>query len=285
MGLTGQPYDVKDDILRVDYLPPLSVTATRLLEAVADPDVEVRRLAGIIEQDPPLSARILGMANSAFFGQARPVLKVEQAIVRVLGLNLVKSLALSVALAGSFDTRGCPSFRIRDYWRSALATAVLAQALARRLPNDPHRSADTLYLSGLLHNLGILVLVHLRPAEMTTVFDQLATEAAGAASASALEAQIVGIDRWRAGEWLAFRWHLPEVLVHTMGQLSNLAYDGPYAPVVELVRAARGWVEAMAAGSPIELRIADLESDLAASAAAEIAASWEELSAMTANLT
>jgi HD-like signal output (HDOD) protein len=283
MGLTGQYHDVKDDILRVDYLPPLSVTATRLLEAIADPDVEVRRLAGIIEQDPPLTGRILGMANSAFFGQSRPVLSVEEAIIRVLGLNMVKSLALSIALVGSFDTRGCPGFRLRDYWLAALGTAALAQAVARRLPGDPTRPVETLYLAGLLHNLGVLVLVHLRPAEMATVFDQLAADAE--APVGPLEEQYVGVDRWRAGEWLAFRWHLPETLVHTLGHMRNPAYEGPHAPVVELVRSARSWTEAMIAGAPIDFQVPAVAPEVAASAAVEIAAAWEELRAMSANLT
>jgi hypothetical protein len=102
-------------ILQARDLPPLSFTATRLLELSADPDVEVDDLAAVIEQDPALTARILGVANSAYFGQVNPVLSVETAIIRVLGFNMVKSLALSIAMAGIFDTSKCPSFDLETY--------------------------------------------------------------------------------------------------------------------------------------------------------------------------
>ena len=93
----------------LEHLPPLTPVATRLLAVTSDPDLAINELAAIIEQDPPLTARILGLANSAFFGQVNPIFKVEHAIIRVLGLNMVRSLALSIALTGG--TVACQSRR------------------------------------------------------------------------------------------------------------------------------------------------------------------------------
>ena len=162
-----------DEVLGLDHLPPLTAAATRLIDVASDPELEIKELAKIIEQDPPLTARILGLANSAFFGQKTPILSVEHAIVRVLGLDMVRSLSLSMALAGSFDTSQCKNFEIGDYWLHALVTSTLAAAVGRKVSDRENRPIDSLYLGGLLHSIGILVLVHVRPVEMSRVFEEM----------------------------------------------------------------------------------------------------------------
>jgi HD-like signal output (HDOD) protein len=249
---------------------------------MGDEDVELRDLADIINQDPPIAARVLGLANSAFFGQAEPIVSVEKAIIQVLGLNMVKSLALSMALAGSFDSHACRSFRIRDYWLKALATGGLAAAAGRRIHVGGALSPDSLYLGGLLHNLGVLLLVHLRPAEMAQVFD--AEPFDDGEAAMALEYRLLGVDRWRAGEWLAFRWHLPDVLGHTLGHVRDEGYNGPYAAVVEVVRAARRWVDGMMLTGAGEFRATGVPPEAAEAATAELSQRWEQLNAFADQL-
>lgn len=283
MVLPEQNYPgLRDSVLKLDYLPPLSPTATRLLAVAADPELEITALAGIIEADPPLTARVLGLANAAFFGQVRPVLDVEQAIIRVLGLNMVRSLALSMALAGSFDTRACLSFRLSEYWMGALATAQLAAAVGRHCGQGGGLLApDALYLCGLLHDFGALVLVQLRPREMAQVY---ASGALGVdQDVAALERRLLGVDRWEAGAWLALRWHLPEVVVHTLGHLANELYDGPHVAVVRVVRAARRWAE-VCNGPAAPLDIPGVPATASAAAVAEVARRMDELRAMAATL-
>ncbi len=77
--------NARDEVLELKHLPPLSITATRLLEAVGDPDVDVERLAEIINQDPGLMGRIVGLANAAYFGQRNPITTVQEAIFVFLG--------------------------------------------------------------------------------------------------------------------------------------------------------------------------------------------------------
>lgn len=274
--------EVRDSVLSLDHLPPLSVTATRLLGVASDPDLEIAALAQIIEQDPALTARILGLANSAFFGQVRPVMNVEQAIIRVLGLNMVRSLALSLALAGSFDSRACRAFDPAAYWLTGLVTANLAAAVGRRLRGDAQRLPDTLYLCGLLHNLGALILTHLRPREMAQVFE--ASDAAAAGEATELERSLLGVDRWEAGGWLAYRWHLPEVVVHTLGNLGNPDYDGPHGSVIAVVHAARQWALGMSGGAPSTLQIPEVPAEVSAAATEDLLFRLDDLKAMAADL-
>lgn len=283
MAVTERLTDVRHELLDVAHLPPLATTATQLIEVIGDPDVDLLTVARIIERDPPLAARILGLANSAFFAQTTPIAGIEQAIIRVLGLNMVKSLSLSIALAGSFKTKECKHFQLRDYWLHALGAAGLAAGVGRRLSDEAQRPADVLYLAGLLHNLGSLVLVHLRPQEMDQVYAMIAN--GDRDGALALERRLLGVDRWQAGQWLAFRWHLPEPVTLTLGQMANPAYTAKYLPILEVVRAARAWMLARDSGAPIDFRVPGVEAALTDAVAEELQEHWDELLGLANTLT
>lgn len=255
---------LREDVLDLERIPPLSMTATRLLEIATDPDLEVTDLASVIGQDPALCARILGLANSAFFAQTKPVVTVEEAIIRVLGLNMVRSLSLSMALAGSFDVGPCKAFDLADYWLKSLASAALGRDLALAL-NDEQIDPDTVYLCGLLHRLGEILLVHLRPEQMQQVYVQLAKGDKN--DFKALTAELVGVDDGLAGEWLATRWHLPQPVVYVLGHwgagyLSSGA-DYDLDRVRYLVEQARDWLDRLdtAGGQPPALTIAGLDDE------------------------
>lgn len=266
---------LRDEVLSLDHLPPLTAAATRLIEVASDPELEIKDLAEIIEQDPPLTARILGLANSAFFGQKKPILTVENAIVRVLGLNMVRSLSLSMSLAGSFNTKQCQNFDIGAYWLHALVTSAVAAAVGRQVRDPENRPIDSLYLGGLLHNIGTLVLVHVRPVEMSRVFDEMNDEQHN--NAVELERALLGTDHWQAGEWLAFRWHLPEVALHTLAHIVDASYSGPHGAVVDIVRAASQWSHDHINDLDSTLKIDGLPEDIARVVEVQVADRLEEL--------
>ncbi len=236
------------ELMQIKHLPPLSTTATRLLEAVADDDISLRKLAGIIEFDPGLAARILGLANSAYFGQIQPVNSVEEAIIRVLGLEMVKSLSLSLAVAGSFDTRRCHGFDLVDYWFKALASAQLARLLSLEVKSGKTHPEEA-FLGGRFHNLGTLFLVHAFPGK----YSQVLAAWDGGGDLLALEQQIIGIDRVEAGVWIARRWHLPEPAIRMMESVGVTGYDGPHTEDVGLVNGVIEWVYSHGCEEPISL--------------------------------
>lgn len=246
----------KSEILKLKHLPPLSATATRLLEMIGDSAVEIEDLASVIEQDPGLSARILGLANSAYFAQANPINTVKNAIIRVLGLNMVKSLALSIAMAGTFDTRNCEGFSLADYWFSALGCAALAKQLANKTPQAKRPHLDSVYLCGVMWNLGALILAHQYPQASSQVYREKVKNPE--ASIIELEREIIGIDRQQAGQWVAERWHLPEAVVHAITHYSDPEYEGEDRFLVLLVGAASTRITAYLADEESSL----LDSDV-----------------------
>jgi HD-like signal output (HDOD) protein len=236
------------DLIEVDSIPPLPATAATLLMMVADPDVEIEALALVIERDPPLSARLLGIANSAFYAPPTPVMTIKDAIVRVLGLHMVRNMAFGMALAGGLSTASCPRFDLTHYWVMALGTADLASGMARAasLPDSP--DPDAAYMVGLLHNLGELLLVHLRPAEMDEALMRLVEDPDS--DLVEHERAIIGMDHWAAGAFLARHWQLPPIIGASIERFDDDSEPRDGKQMIHLVRAARCWLAGVVAGRP-----------------------------------
>ncbi|MBL3527384.1 MAG: HDOD domain-containing protein [gamma proteobacterium endosymbiont of Lamellibrachia anaximandri] len=244
----------KQKIIQIKHLPPLSGTASSLLGIVSDPDVDIDELSRIIGQDPGLAARILGLANAAYFAQPQPVNTVKEAIIRVLGLNMVKSLALSIAMCGAFDTSRCPGFELEKYWYSALGGAALARRLAMKMAPGERPDADGVYLGGLLVDLGVLVLVNSFPQEYSQVLQRQQLEPEG--EMVQLEQELIGITSGEAGSWLADRWHLPELVVRVINYQiypDDFRSTGERSEIL-LVGAALRWIKGSLSGNQISLK-------------------------------
>jgi HD-like signal output (HDOD) protein len=204
-----------------------------------------------------LSARLLGVANSAFYAPPQPVMTIKEAIVRVLGLHMVRNMALGMALAGGFSTVACPRFDLTGYWVMSLGTADLASGMARAatLPNPP--DADAAYMVGLLHNLGELLLVHMRPAEMDEALRRM-----GEDPKSRLvdhERALMGVDHWAAGAFLARHWQLPPIIGASIERFGDDTEPRDGLQMIHLVRAAHCWLAGMLAGGADPLRVTGVD--------------------------
>lgn len=242
------PSDARLHINRLQELPPLSVASQRLLAILSSEHAGLGEVAEAIELDPGLAARVIGVARSAFFGNTSTIFGVKDAIIRVLGLDMVRSLGLSISLGDALNYERARGFDARRYWTSALLTADMARYLAPRVTLDAPPQAEPAYLSGLLHGLGLPALAHLFPARLSRALD-----AAGDTPVwqlAAYEQQWLGIDHHAAGGWLARRWHLPEEAALTMEHYHDPGYRGPQWPLVLLVGACARWSERRQAEEP-----------------------------------
>jgi HD-like signal output (HDOD) protein len=244
-------------LIAVDALPPMPATAAKLLMMAMDPDVDIDDLAAVVERDPPLASRLIGVANSAFYAPRQPVTSVREAIIRVLGLNMVRNMAFGMALTGGLSTAACPRFDLTAYWVTALGTADLASGLARAANIDGMADPDTSYLAGLLHNIGELLLVHLFPQKMAEVLDLLdANPGTTLAEQSRL---VIGIDQWEAGAFLMRHRQLPPIIAVTIEDLANPASAARGRPLVVLLDATRRWIQGMLTGHEDTLQISGID--------------------------
>lgn len=231
-------------ILNVDSLPPLPYLAHEILLAVNDEDSDIPAVGAKLDKEPGVTARVIAMANSAFFGNQRPVYSVEEAVIR-LGLNRVRVVAASLLLAQQFDSSQCAAFRAERYWHDAVATAFACGRLASATDGvEP----DAAYLCGLLHNIGLPLLVHVFPTEMETVLAR--HEADPDRPLARLCRQAVGSDHHTAGRMLLIEWGLPAPAGEVAGSMGEDRPDGPHGVLTRCVQFCAEWASGGFEGIP-----------------------------------
>jgi HD-like signal output (HDOD) protein len=195
---------LQQELLKVRDLPTAPPVLSELWELLARETISASRLAEVLEKDPALTAKLLRMANSAYFALSQPVTEVRSACV-VLGFDMVKSLAIGVTALESLGRRIGRDFDLEGFWRHSVGTGACAQRIARHLGM---KQTGTAFCAGVLHDLGKLVLVALSP-------DRYAKLPLGqnAVSLCELERQEYGGDHQDVGEWLGRRWGFPETLL------------------------------------------------------------------------
>lgn len=158
----------RDLVADVVDLVPLPKAYLRIRELLRDPDVSLADLSAVIGADPGLTARLLRVANSAFLG-LRPKVDTVPRAVSVLGTRQVHDLALATAAIGSLSGLHVEKAELARYWRRSIYCAVVARLLAKRSRlADPER----LFVAGLLHAIGHLVLLHKQPKDLRAAIAQ-----------------------------------------------------------------------------------------------------------------
>lgn len=223
--------EVRQRILLLREIPPMPLIAQKILCMSADADIT--ELAETIEKAPDIAARLLGMANAAYFGWPGGVRTIYDAIHKVLGIKLVKSFVMGLAFSAVFDVKKCSGFRADQFWFSAMVTAQISQSLLPALDSSLRQEIDNIHLNGLLHNLGVPVLAHLFPVELSRAFSLPFDEENP--SVSDKIRTVLGMDQAQAGGWLARKWHLPRDIVCVMEHHKQLDYRGDFWPIVLLV--------------------------------------------------
>lgn len=139
-------------------LPPLPATAQKILTCFGDEFIDAKKVAEVVQGDPGICAKLLGLANSAYFGLAEPVNSIGEAISRVLGVDTVRSLVLAMAIQRTFKSKDCPAFDVERFWVQSLTAAECCKRIVAvdHAANDDDR--DLAYSTGLCHNLGLMAL-------------------------------------------------------------------------------------------------------------------------------
>jgi HD-like signal output (HDOD) protein len=205
--------------LNMDRLPTLPGIAMRILKAVQKEEPDLKEIGKIISTDPPLSAEVLKIVNSAFYGLPSKVTTVFHAI-NLLGINTVKNLALSFSLVKKFQAPSSLSFDYSFFWKDSLVGAVAAGLLAEKIL--PKFSEDAFFL-GLLHNIGILALIQCMPKQYSLVLKEM--EIWGHDYHEA-EDQVLGFNHMDVGKYLVQTWGLPKTFHMSIGCHHHPAADG-----------------------------------------------------------
>lgn len=186
---------------RLPSLPSLYIEINKVLE---DPEVGIDAVGGIIARDIGMTAQILKLVNSAFFGLPRHVSDPAEA-ASYLGVELLKSLVLSLHVFSQFEHAHTESFSVDKLWQHSLLVAALAKLVAQA-ENAPDRVVKEAFSAGILHDAGKLVLVSNFPSEMDRILHSIRVMGV---KPDAAEREIFGATHAEAGGYLLGMWGLP----------------------------------------------------------------------------
>jgi len=195
----------------IDNLVSLPSVFVRLNQLVESPRSTVNQIAAVISQDPGLTARLLRMANSAMFGMRTGVDTLSKA-VNVIGLKRLRDLALATSTIQAFEKTTNPLLPQEDFWLHSIRCGLAAKFLAEqaRLANG-----DTLFIAGLLHDIGDLLMFQRIPDASRDAI-QKSLEQSRSISLHQVEQELLGFDHAMVGTKLAEHWNLPAIFVETI---------------------------------------------------------------------
>ncbi|MBD3337203.1 MAG: HDOD domain-containing protein [Candidatus Eisenbacteria bacterium] len=193
-------------------LPSRPETFAKLVETLKSQDVTPRELAGLIENDPAMTARVLQLANSAFFGLRQKISNPLSAVT-YLGVDNVRSLVLALSVFTAFTKKGVSQKITDEIWDHCVATGIGAKAIMK----EEEQSSDDVeaaFTAGLLHDCGTLLLASYMPEEFTAIAEAVCTKGITPLEA---EAEILGVTHANIGGYFTETWSLP----HSITQAVN----------------------------------------------------------------
>jgi HD-like signal output (HDOD) protein len=219
----------------LEKLPSVSRAYTELNRLAGDPSADMAAIAHVVESDPSMSARVLQLVNSAYFGVSQRIASVRQA-VSYLGLDLLKGLALTACVFGSVEAEPVAGFSLDELQRCSVLTA----RVAKRFLSDPKR-AEEAFTSALVHDLGKAIIAIGMPAAFAEVLRKTQD---GVQPYHQAEREVMGITHAEVGAYLFGLWGLPFPIVETVAFHHNPgAVDGGQCEVLAVVHAADALVD------------------------------------------
>lgn len=218
---------LKQLVSRTHSLPSIPSVYAKLMKAVQSPEVTPKEIGQIISQDLAMSAKVLQLVNSAFFGAQRRISNPADAVI-YLGIETVRALAVTVSVFSQFDAQQVPRFSLQAVRDHSLAVAALARRIAESL-HLPKPSVEDAFLGGLLHELGKLVLACNYPQQFSTAL--LRTEKEGIPLQQA-EREVFGTTHAQVGAYLLWLWGLPDGVTEIVAGYDRPRADQQQAPLV-----------------------------------------------------
>ena len=249
-GLNG----LEELIAEVDKLVSLPDIYYRLEDAIVDPSVSTEHIADLLRRDPDLSARVLRVANSAFYSFPTRIETIERA-VSVIGLRQIRELVLITSVVRAFEGIPPGLVNMTTFWEHSVAVAVMVRSLAEqaRIPNP-----ESFYIPGLLHDIGRLVMYLKLPGLMNDLLNQ--RENSGR-SMFVLEQQLLDYSHAEIGGRLLEHWHLPQSIWEPVATHHRPSTGGEYAMAACLIHVADSWVNTNRVGSTGSCFLLEMDMD------------------------
>ncbi len=194
---------IKNKLESLRKLPTIPVVINNVLQLIDNPKASAALIASEIERDQSLTARILRVANSPFYGFARRISTIDLAVV-VMGTNTIKEIVLGLVIQKLLKNSTGEFFNIRSFWEYSLFCGSSSRFLARKLG---YRLAGEAFVAGLMHDIGILILADNFSSGFKKIFETMKNENISLIDA---ERSIMNTDHTEIGAFIGQKWNLPE---------------------------------------------------------------------------
>lgn len=202
--------ELKSLLDQPNKLPTIPKVAQQVIESFSNEDVSIDEIARQLTADPALSAKLLRLANSAYFHVSRSIGTVDDAI-RMLGFVMVRNLVVGNGMVAAF--RNTPGMDLKQFWRYNLYTACASRWLAETAGTN----ADQAFTVGLMHGIGQLQMHAGMPAAMAPLDKKMHVLDAGRAE---LEKQTLGFNHGDVAAELAKIWNFPAPIILSLRDMS-----------------------------------------------------------------
>lgn len=190
-------------------LPVLSPVALRVIQLSDDPLCDARKVAETVSADAGLTARILKLANSSYYGYAGQMTSLPQAIV-LLGNGTIRNVVLGLSMSDLCKSTGSTPY-VDGFWENSFLAGCLALSAAKLIGHAHHAHAFT---AGLLHDVGKLIIQHSCVDVANMIAGQLTDESTSVVD---VEERLLGFNHAHVGGWAAARWKFPPTLIEAIG--------------------------------------------------------------------
>lgn len=205
-------------VKRSENLPMLSQIANTVLRLADNPTSSAKEIEKAIERDLALASKILKVANSPYYG-VQGVSSIARA-VSVLGMNTVRSLVVSLSYQQMISTRSqAQKFRRTEFWSHSIGVAITSRIIGKMLMPQ---KAEELYLAGLMHDIGMLVLDRFLPTDLDVAIYTAQNRKIPLHMAEKL---ILEYDHAQVGGLLAERWGLSKVISNAIKHHHSVEND------------------------------------------------------------
>lgn len=201
---------LKTALKQLDTLPAMPLIAKKLLALPLDTEDGENEMLKLIERDPQLSAKIIGLANTPLLGSQRKMTSVRDAAI-LLGITRVKSVTIGIAAMSALTKMPQGRLSVQNLWLHSLAVALSMRTISQAMPARSRPKDDQIFLAGLLHDIGYLVLAFLDTRRSDELHIRMADEPDS--PMLEIEQELLGISHCELGAQLAQNWDLPSEII------------------------------------------------------------------------
>ncbi|BCS54905.1 HDOD domain-containing protein [Geobacter sp. SVR] len=187
---------------KIDDLPTIPVVATQVLQLLDQEDVRIEEVADLMLTDQVMTARVLKMLNSPVYKPSNQITSLRRALV-YLGAHHIREVALTTSLISAFadDSR---VFGIKSFWEHSFGVGMVSKIIASKIG---YQDLERAYISGIIHDLGVVFLSNFMPGEFQAVLESMKTRPVKLVDA---EIERLGTSHSEIGYCMARKWNFPE---------------------------------------------------------------------------